>query len=97
MAKRADQNQPVIVQALRAVGASVQLLHAVGKGCPDVLVGFRGANYLLEIKNPAQKPSARCLTPDEKQWHLTWLGQKAVVETPDEALAAIGIRTNSAM
>ena len=90
MPKRVDQNQPLIVQALRSVGASVQFLHTIGKGCPDLLVGFRGLNFVLEVKNPAQKPSDRRLTPDEERWHLTWSGQKAVVETIDEALAAIG-------
>lgn len=90
MPKRTDQNQSEIVTALRQAGATVQPLHTVGRGCPDVLVGFRGANYLIEVKNPAQKPSARKLTPDEAQWHAAWRGQKAIVETADEALRAIG-------
>jgi hypothetical protein len=90
MPKRVDQNQPVIVQALRAVGATVQPLHTVKHGCPDLLVGYRGANFVLEVKNPAQRPSDRKLTPDEKAWHEAWRGQKAVIETIDEALKIIG-------
>lgn len=94
MPKRVDQNQPLIVQTLRAVGASVQFLHEIGKGCPDVLVGFRDQNYILEIKNPEQPPSKRKLTPDEEKWHQAWAGQKAVVETPEQALAVIGVESS---
>lgn len=89
MPKRTDYNQPKIVEALRAVGATVQTLHAVGRGCPDLAVGYQGVNYLLEIKNPQQKPSDRRLTPDETEWHANWRGQKAIVETVDEALQVI--------
>lgn len=45
MAKRTDGNQAEIVRALRSAGATVQTLHTVGKGCPDLVVGFRGNNY----------------------------------------------------
>ncbi len=49
-AANVDRNQPEIVAALRAAGATVEYLHAVGGGCPDLLVGYRGANYVLEVK-----------------------------------------------
>ena len=88
--RRADQNQSQIVAALRSAGATVQPLHTVGRGCPDLLVGFRGLNFVLEIKNPSVRPSDRRLTPDELAWHESWRGQKAVIETADEALQAIG-------
>lgn len=88
---KTDANQAEIVAALRRVGASVQPLHAVGNGCPDLLVGFRGLNYLLEVKDGKKPPSARGLTPDQEIWHLAWWGQRAVVESVDEALAAIGL------
>lgn len=48
MPKSVDANQPEIVAALHAVGATVQHLHEVGHGCPDILVGFRGKNYLID-------------------------------------------------
>jgi len=87
MPKQIDHNQPEIVAALRAAGATVQHLHEVGKGCPDLLVGFRGVNYLLEIKNPNTKGK---LTPAEAGWHLMWCGSSMIVNSIDEALAAIG-------
>ncbi len=85
-----DKNQPVIVAMLRQVGAQVQHLHAVGQGCPDLLVGFRGANFLLEIKDGDKPPSARKLTPAQHVWHTIWPGQVDVVKNIDEALKAIG-------
>lgn len=90
-AARADANQPVLVEALRELGATVQPLHTVGQGCPDLLVGYRGQNVLLEVKNPAQDRSHRALTEPEKRWHREWRGQVIVVETLDDVLKALGI------
>lgn len=89
--KRIDANQPEIVKALRSAGASVQSLADLGKGVPDLLVGFRGQNWLMEVKDWQQPPSRRRLTPDEKKWHDSWTGQKCVVETASEAFQIIGI------
>ena len=61
-AARADSNQAEIVDALRKVGASVQPIHTVGGGVPDLLVGFRGQNYLFEVKDGEKAPSDRRLT-----------------------------------
>jgi hypothetical protein len=89
-AARTDDNQAAIVQALRAVGATVQSLAAVGAGCPDLLVGYRGSNHLLEVKDLAKPASARKLTEDQVRWHATWRGQRLVVESVEDALVAIG-------
>lgn len=90
MAKRVDANQPEIVEALRAVGASVQHIHEIGQGCPDILIGFRGINFVVEIKDGNRPPSRRKLTPDEQRWHDEWRGQKAIIKSVDEALELIG-------
>ncbi len=89
-AARVDANQGAIVDALRAVGATVQPLATLGDGVPDLLVGFRLANYLLEVKDGEKVPSARKLTEDQELWHGAWRGQKQVVNSVDEALQAIG-------
>lgn len=89
-AAKVDANQMIIVAALRAVGATVQPLHAVGKGCPDLLVGYRGRNYLFEVKDGDKPPSARKLTPDQVSWHDTWRGSSWVVMNPKMALQIIG-------
>lgn len=90
-AARIDANQPEIVEALREAGCSVQLLHMVGKGCPDLLVGWQGINCLVEVKDGSKPPSARKLTPDQVDWHGSWLGQVTVVCGVDEALKAVGV------
>ena len=88
---KVDANHSDIVTALRAVGASVQSLASVGKGVPDLLVGFRDATYLLEVKDGAKVPSKRRLTPDEAEWISAWRGDYVrVVNSVDEALVAIG-------
>lgn len=91
-AAKVDENQPDIVEALYAVGATVQHLHSVGQGCPDLLVGFRGGNHLLEVKSLVGKrePKPAPLTPAQKIWLKAWRGRAAIVATPAEALLAIG-------
>jgi len=79
--KRVDDNQSKVVKALRDLGATVQHLHAVGKGCPDIVVGFKGKNLLLEIKDGDKK----VLTPDQVNWHKLWKGQVNVVTSVDDA------------
>jgi len=87
-----DRNQPEIVAALRAVGCSVTPLHTVGGGVPDLLVGWQGDTFLLEVKDGAKSPSARALTIHQIPWHDQWRGKPvAVVKTVREALEAIGI------
>lgn len=84
---RTDSNHQSIVRGLREQGGmSVLDLSGVGKGCPDIAVGFAGSNFLLEIKDGSKPPSARRLTPAEKSFHNTWAGQVSVVTSLDDAL-----------
>lgn len=78
-AAKVDANQAVIVETLRAVGATVLHLHTVGQGCPDLLVGLRGRNVLMEIKDGNKPPSARRLTPDEQKFMDEWRGDPPVI------------------
>lgn len=79
---RTDANQSEIVGFLRAIpGVSVTSLAAVGGGVPDLLVGFRGNNYLFEIKDPEKSPSQRKLTKAQREFHAAWHGQVSVAET----------------
>ena len=90
-AGKIDANQPEIVSALRSVGATVQSLAATGGGVPDLLVGFRKQTYLLEVKDGSKPPSARELTKDQIDWHMSWWGGPCqVVNSVTEALIAIG-------
>lgn len=87
---RIDANQQPIVVTLRAIGCSVQSLASVGDGCPDLLVGLNGRNFLLEIKNDALSPCEQQLTPAEMAWHAAWKGRVRVVHNVNEALLAVG-------
>lgn len=82
--KKVDSNQSKITKALRDFGCSVQHLHSVGKGCPDIVVGYKNRNYLLEIKDGEKK-----LTPDQVIWHYDWRGQVEVVTSPEHAIETI--------
>ena len=88
-AARIDANQNEIVAALRGIGATVAITSTLGKGFPDLVVGYRGKNYLLEIKDGNKPPSARKLTDDEQQWHECWRGQVAVIESPHDAMKLV--------
>lgn len=77
-----DENELAIVRALEAVGATVQRLDVP---C-DLLVGFRGKNFLLEVKRPKEK-----LTLTQELFGKTWRGTPvAIVRSEREALQAIG-------
>jgi hypothetical protein len=91
MRKRAriDANQPEIVKALRSIGCSVLPIHQLGDGAPDLLVGRRGKNILLEIKDGDKPPSERKLTPDEQDFLAAWCGQYSIVETVQQAIDAV--------
>lgn len=91
-AAKVDENQSEIVAGLRAIGASVAPTHAAGEGFPDLVVGYRGANYLLEVKDENKPPSKRKLTEAQVEFHSGWLGQIEVVKNLGEAFAAIGFR-----
>ena len=80
--RRADATQAAIVLALRKLGCSVQHLHTVGGGCPDIVVGHDGKNYLFEIKTRGGK-----LTQDESIFHEVWRGQVNVIYRVEDALA----------
>lgn len=79
-AKRRDENEPEIVRALRDIGASIKRLDDV-----DLLVGWRGRNFLLEIKT-AKGP----LKSSQEDMVRTWRGQYEIVRSIDEALRVIG-------
>ena len=75
-----DSNQPEIVATLRGMGCSVQHLHAVGKGVPDLLVGCRGVNLLVEVK-----VDGNGLNDLQVAWHTKWAGQAEIVRSSEQA------------
>ena len=72
------------MKGLRAAGASVAVLAGVGFGVPDLLVGWRGVNILMEIKNLEGRGDR--LTQDEANFMGAWQGQAAIVHCLCEAM-----------
>ena len=84
---RADANQSEIVEFARACGATIQHLHMVGDGCPDLLIGYLGLNDLWEIKVPGANLSKRKRGKSRSQveWHQDWRGSACVIRTVEDA------------
>jgi hypothetical protein len=82
-AAKTDKNQAEIVKALRKVGASVQLLHRVGGGCPDLLVWYNGY-YLFEVKTKGSK-----LNKLQQKWWENWHGELYTVTSAEDAIKLI--------
>jgi hypothetical protein len=79
-ASRTDSNQAEIVEEFRRLGCSVAHTHQIGHGFPDIVVGKNRRTILIEIKDGSKPLSARCLTPDEINFHRAWQGEIDVVE-----------------
>lgn len=87
-AARVDANQAELVAAFRASGWSVQHLHGVGAGCPDLCVAGRRAGEditaLVEVKMPGGK-----LTPDQIAWRVSWVGPAYIVRSVEDVIALV--------
>ena len=100
-ARRRDECEGDIVAALRGAGAAVAKLE--GSGVPDLAVEFRGQRFLLECKDGDKQPiktkktplKAKGLTDSQVRWWKDWESMggtlPAIVTTPAEALAAVGV------
>jgi len=85
--RKRDQNEPSIVAALRAVGATVEQLDIV-----DLLVGYCGGNWLFEVKTPSGLKRKSKTAERQAKWQHEWAGQVHIVSSPEEALRRIGIQ-----
>lgn len=83
-AARVDLNHAAIVRALRSIGCSVWSTAATGKGGPDLVCGYRGMNYLFEVKRADGK-----LNVLQQRWHDAWRGNVVTVRTPEEAIEVV--------
>ena len=91
-AAKTDANQQEIIDALRAIGAWVFYI-----GRPfDLLVGFRGRLYLIEVKNPKGKDKIG----EEQHTEMGKLKNLAnvevqIVRSVDDGLRAIGAMSDA--
>lgn len=86
---RADDSSADVLNALRDLGASVFNASQVGFGFPDLVVGFRGRTYLVEIKTG---PVGFKLTTKQKDFIRRWNGSPVAILTSvdDVARWAVG-------
>jgi hypothetical protein len=84
-AARVDSNQAEIVKALRDAGAYVWII-----GLPvDLLVGFKGHSFLMEIKTSSKKR----LTALQSDFFLNWTGSTVCrVNKVESTLRMIGVK-----
>lgn len=61
---RVDQNHGAIAAYFQAHGCQVQSLARLGKGVPDLLVGWQTRTALVEVKTDTGKT-----TPDQVAFH----------------------------
>ncbi len=84
-AARRDKPESEIVQAARQIGASISRLDAnYQSGVPDLLIGFRAVNVLVEVKGPAGK-----LLDSQVAFREQWRGQYDVAHNVDELIAIL--------
>lgn len=90
--RRVDENQKVIVAALRKIGACVIDLSASGAGVMDLLACYRRRTWMIEIKNPTKPKGDQMLTPAQIKMHAA-IGDAGcevhIVRSVDEAIALV--------
>jgi hypothetical protein len=87
-AARQDRNQTEIVDAFEKIGATVEAIRSLHGGCPDLLVGFQGRNYLIEVKVPKEGR----LSDSQKVWRDNWSGGKPfVITSTDDVIMWAGL------
>lgn len=86
---RVDANQKEIVTELRKLDVSVLHTHQLGKGAPDLILGYRNDNFLIELKDGSKTKSQQKLTPDEIEFQNKWQGNYAVCNSLEQVLTVI--------
>lgn len=88
--RKTDTNHKEIINKCRQVPAlSVFSTHTLGKGFPDIVIGYKGKNYLFEIKDGNKTKSQVKLTEDESIFHRNWRGQVTIVYSFEDILQVI--------
>jgi len=87
-----DANHNEVVDALKKAGAYVLDMSHVGRGFPDLIVGFQSKTILMEIKNSKTSYGKKGLNKNQLKWKEHWLGGAyCVVDSPEAALRMIGL------
>jgi hypothetical protein len=82
-AAKVDANQAQIVKALRQMGMLVECTHAAAGGFPDLVIGWQGRTYQVEVKCGSN------LTPAQVRYHAKWAGYVTIIENVEQAAALV--------
>jgi hypothetical protein len=89
--QKLDENHRAIVATLQYNGALVGDLSNAGGGIPDLVVGFRGVLFLVEVKTPKG-----ALSPKQKEFFAQWSEYPTlVIRTVDEAMDVMEVLRNA--
>jgi len=80
-ARRVDGPQAEIVSALRRIGVSVFDASRAGSGFPDLVCGYRGRTWLLEVK-----ADGGSLTPAQEEFHRSFRGEAYIIRSVSDAI-----------
>ena len=78
-----------IAVRLLQIGCTVIDTKSVGNGFPDLVVGYKGTNYLLKTMDGDLPICKRIPTTDEMHFQNEWEGQYAIVNNEDAAVQFI--------
>lgn len=82
-----DTNHYTIVHTLKYHGVMVADLSQAGSGVPDLLCGYRGVLFCVEVKT-----ATGTLSPLQRQWFDEWHEYPALVlRTPEDVVHVMGV------
>ena len=89
--QKLDENHRAIVATLQYNGALVGDLSNAGGGVPDLVVGYRGVLFLVEVKT-----LKGALSPKQKEFFAQWSEYPTlIIRTVDEAMDVMEVLRNA--
>lgn len=85
---RTDKNQKQIEKVLKQLGASVKSTSQLGNGFPDLIIGYKGKTYLVEIKG--ENSYGKTLRESQIKFKNSWKGSPIIIlRTTNDAIEFI--------
>lgn len=90
-ARKRDGNHSAIAKTFERMGCTVLDTSSIGlAGFPDLVVGFRQTNHLVEVKNPETRYGRAGLNEAQSAFNRHWNGAGMwAVSSEDEAMAVV--------
>lgn len=74
-----DQGQQEAIALVRDLPASVEITTGLGRGKPDLIVGFQGLTTWVEFKREEKTAAQKRLRASQTDWLKTWRGSPVLV------------------